>query len=380
MIPRSLFSVEHEEFRRSVRGFIESEVLPHHEGWEEQGHVSREVWRLAGEQGMLCATVPEQYGGPGADFLFSLVVGEEMARAGATGPYFHLHSDVVAPYIVRYGTEEQRRRWLPGMVAGEAIGAIAMTEPRGGSDLQGIETIATRDGDDYVIEGQKVFISNGQLADVVIVAAQTDRRSGARGITLFLVDTRTEGFSRGRALKKIGLKAQDTSELFFADMRVPASAVLGEVGAGFRQLMTELAQERLVQACRSVTSAEAAIEWTVDYTRERTAFGEPIAGYQNTQFSMAQLVADTTAQRVFVDRCVALHLRGELTATDAAMAKLTATNLHCRVVDDCLQLFGGWGYMWEYPIARAYADARQTRLAGGTSEVMKVIIAREVFR
>ncbi|HEX4668466.1 MAG TPA: acyl-CoA dehydrogenase family protein [Solirubrobacterales bacterium] len=379
MIPRTLFSAEHEDFRQSVRRFIEAEVVPHHDRWEEEGIVPREIWRRAGEMGMLCATVPERYGGQGGDFLFSLVVGEEMARAGANGPYFHLHSDVVTPYVVAYGSEEQKRSWLPRMVSGEAIGAIAMTEPGGGSDLQGIETTASADADGYVISGQKVFISNGQLADVIIIAAKTDRTAGARGVTLFLVDTTTAGFERGRRLKKVGLKAQDTSELFFSEMRVPASAVLGEVGAGFRQLMTELAQERLVQACRSVTSAEAAIEWTVAYTRDRQAFGGPISDFQNTRFKVAELVAETTAQRAFVDRCVALHLEGELEAADAAIAKLNATNLHCRVVDECLQLHGGWGYMWEYPIARAYVDARQARLAGGTTEVMKLIIARQIY-
>jgi alkylation response protein AidB-like acyl-CoA dehydrogenase len=379
LIPRTLFSPEHEDFRESVRKFIAAEIVPNHDRWEEEGIVPREIWRRAGEMGLLCATVPEAYGGQGGDFLFSLVVGEEMARAGTTGPYFHLHSDVVTPYVVRYGSEEQKQSWLPRMVSGEAIAAIAMTEPGGGSDLQAMETTATRDGGDYVISGQKVFISNGQLADVIVVAAKTDRAARAKGVTLFLVDTTTPGFDRGRSLKKIGLKAQDTSELFFAEMRVPASAVLGEVGAGFRQLMTELAQERLVQACRSVTSAEAAIEWTVEYTRERQAFGGAVSDFQNTRFAIAQLVAETTAQRAFVDRCVALHLEGQLSATDAAIAKLNATDLHCKVVDECLQLHGGWGYMWEYPIARAYADARQARLAGGTTEVMKRIIARDVY-
>jgi acyl-CoA dehydrogenase len=303
-----------------------------------------------------------------------------MARAGASGPYFHLHSDIIAPYILKYGTEEQKNRWLPRMAAGEVIAAIAMSEPRGGSDLQQIETFAERDGDEWVLNGQKVFISNGQLADLVIVAAQTERGAGAAGITLFLVPGDAPGFTRGGHLEKVGLKAQDTSELFFSDVRLPGDSVLGTVGGGFKQLMTELAQERLLQAVRSIAVAEAAIGWTIEYTTERKAFGQPIASFQNTQFKLAELTAYTTAQRVFVDRCIELHARGELSAVDAAMVKLTAVETHCKVVDECMQLFGGWGYMWEYPIARAYADARQAKFSGGSVEVMKVIISREILR
>jgi acyl-CoA dehydrogenase len=379
MIPRTLFTAEHELFRETVREFVQREVLPYHAGWEEDGVVSREVWLRAGEAELLCTAVPIEYGGQGGDFLFSLVVAEELASAGATGPFFHLHSDIVAPYMLEYGTEEQKLKWLPLMASGETIGAIAMSEPRGGSDLQRIETVAVRDGDDWVLNGKKVFISNGQLADIVIVAAQTEPGVGAKGVTLFLVEGDRTGFTRGRPLDKIGLRAQDTSELFFTDVRLPHGNVLGAVGQGFRQLMTELAQERLLQAVRSVAAAEAAIGWTIEYTCEREAFGQPIASFQNTQFKLAELTAATLAQRCLVDRCVELHLERKLSPVDAAIAKLNAAELHCTVVDECLQLFGGWGYMREYPIARAYADARQTKLAGGSIEIMKVIIARAIL-
>ena len=379
MIPRTLFSEEHELFRETVQEFVQREVLPYHAEWEKAGVVSRDVWRRAGEAGLLCTAIPEEYGGQGGDFLFSLVVAEELMAAGATGPFFHLHSDIVAPYILRYGTEEQKLRWLPKMATGEAIGALAMSEPRGGSDLQRIETVAEPDGDGWILNGKKVFISNGQLADLLVVAAQTERGAGARGVTLFVVETDTPGFSRGRPLDKIGLKAQDTSELFFSDLRLPPDSVLGEVGQGFAQLMTELAQERLIQALRSIAAAESAIRWTIEYTSEREAFGQPIASFQNTQFKLAELTAATAAQRCFIDRCVELHLERKLSAVDAAMAKLNATELHCRVMDECLQFFGGWGYMLEYPIARAYADARQTKVAGGSVEIMKLIISRSIL-
>jgi acyl-CoA dehydrogenase len=379
LIPRTIFSDEHELFRKSVRRFIEAEISPYHAEWEKEGVVPRELWLKAAEAGLLCPAIPTEFGGGGGDFLHSAVVIEELGRAGASGPFFSLHSDIVAQYVLRYGSDEQKRRWLPSMASGRVIGAIAMSEPRGGSDLQAIETTAIADGDDYIINGQKVFISNGQLCDFVIVAAQTEPGSRARGITLFIVEADRSGFSRGRNLEKIGLKAQDTSELFFSDVRVPASALLGEVGRGFFQLMTDLAQERLIQCVRAVAVCEAAIEWTVDYTRQREAFGRPISSFQNTQFKMAEMTALTKTMRVYVDRCLELHLTGDLDEVDAAMCKLMTTDAQLKVVDECLQLFGGWGYMWEYPIARAYADSRQVKLAGGSSEIMKLIIARSVF-
>jgi acyl-CoA dehydrogenase len=378
MIPRTLFSEEHAIFRESVRRFIAAEITPHHAQWEKEGMVPRALWRKAGAAGLLCTAAPEEYGGMGGDFLMSLVVLEELGLAGASGPFFNLHSDIVAPYILRYGSAAQKQRWLPGMASGEVIGAIAMTEPSGGSDLQRIRTTALRDGDDYVINGQKVFISNGQLADLVIVACKTDPREGGRGISLILVETDRPGFTKGRRLEKIGLKAQDTSELFFADLRVPATNLLGGEGRGFAQLMTELGQERLIQAARAVVMCEAALGWTIEYTSQREAFGQTIASFQNTQFKLAELHAQTAMARVFVDRLTEVHLQGKLDAVDAAIAKLTTTELQGKVMDECLQLFGGYGYMWEYPIARAWVDARQSRIAGGSIEVMKHIIGRSL--
>ena len=379
MFSRSLFSSDHELFRKTVKRFVEREVLPHHAQWEEAGMVPREAWRKAGEAGLLCCNIPEEYGGMGGDFLHSAIVLEELASGGASGPAFSLHSDIVAPYILHYGTEEQKRRWLPPMATGDVLAAVAMTEPSGGSDLQAIKTTAIRDGDDYVLNGQKVFITNAQGADVIVVAAKTDPRARGRGISLILVETDRPGFRRGKPLHKIGCKALDTSELFFSDLRVPATNLLGEEGRGFAQLMTELAQERLVQAVRSIAAAEAALRWTVDYTTSRQAFGGTVADFQNTQFKLAEMKAEITVLRVFVDRCLELHLAGELGSVDAAIAKMQTTELQGKVVDTCLQLHGGWGYMWEYPIARAFADARMARIAGGSIEVMKQIIARDML-
>jgi acyl-CoA dehydrogenase len=379
MIKRELFSEDHEMFRRTVQRFIEDQIAPNHAQWEKDGVVPRELWRKAGEAGMLCCTVPEQYGGIGADYLFDVVVFEEMARSGFTGPGFMIHCDLVATYIKSFGSEAQKKKWLPKMVSGEAIGSLGMTEPHAGSDLKAIRTRAVRDGDDYVISGQKVFISNGQLCDVIVLATKTDSDTGSRGVTLFLVDTSLPGFRRGKNLHKLGLKAQDTSELFFDEVRVPASAMLGDEGKGFELMMTKLAQERLAQAIRSATVAETVIEWTVEYTAQRKAFGRTIGDFQNTQFKLAELKTEAVVGRQFVDKCIEVFMKGELDAVDAAMAKMWLSNLHCKVVDECLQLFGGWGYMWEYPIARAYADARIVKIAGGSIEIMKHIIGRELF-
>jgi len=307
------------------------------------------------------------------------VVFEEMARSGFTGPGFMIHCDLVATYIASFGSEAQKKRWLPLMVSGEAIGSLGMTEPHAGSDLKAIRTKAVRDGDDYVINGQKVFISNGQLCDVIVLATKTDSTAGAKGVTLFLVDTHLPGFRRGKNLRKVGMKGQDTSELFFDDLRVPASAMLGEEGRGFELMMTKLAQERLAQTIRSAVVAETVIDYTVEYTAGRKAFGRTIGDFQNTQFKLAELKTEAVVGRVFTDKCIANFMRGELDAVDAAMAKMWLSNLHCKVVDECLQLFGGWGYMWEYPIARAYADARVVKIAGGSIEVMKHIIGRRLF-
>jgi alkylation response protein AidB-like acyl-CoA dehydrogenase len=379
MIARDLFDDDHEIFRRSVRRFIEKEIAPFHDQWEQDGCVPRELWRKAGEAGLLCCTVPEAYGGQGADYLFDVVVFEEMARSGFSGPGFMIHCDLVATYVASFGTEAQKQQWLPKMVTGEAIGSLGMTEPHAGSDLKAIRTRAVRDGDDYVISGQKVFISNGQLCDLIVLATKTDSAAGAKGITLFLVDTSLPGFRRGKNLRKLGMKAQDTSELFFDDVRVPASAMLGQEGQGFALMMTKLAQERLAQAIRSATVAETVVDWTIDYVANRKAFGGTIADFQNTQFKIAELKTEAVVGRQMVDKCIATFMRGELDAIDAAMAKMWLSNMHCRVVDECLQLFGGWGYMWEYPIARAYADARVVKIAGGSIEVMKHIIGRHLF-
>jgi acyl-CoA dehydrogenase len=378
MIPRTLFSDEYEIFRKTVRRFIETEITPHHAQWERDGIVSRDAWRRAGQAGLLCTAIPEEYGGLGGDFLHSVVVLEELARVGASGPGFNLHSDIVAPYILHYGTEEQKRRWLPPMAKGQVITAIGMTEPSGGSDLQSIRTTAIRDGQELIVNGQKVFITNGQLCDLLVLAAKTSPEAGARGISLILVEADRLGFTKGRNLEKVGFKAQDTSELFFSDVHVPASNLLGDEGRGFAQLMTELPQERLIQAVRAVAVCEAALEWTVEHARHRQTFGKPLAAHQNTQFKLAEMKAQITVARAFVDRCIEVHLRRELDAVDAAIAKMTTTELQGRVLDECVQLFGGYGYMWEYPIARAWADARHARISGGSVEMMKYIIGRSV--
>ena len=380
MIERNLFTSEHEMWRDSVRKFMEQEIVPYHDQWEKDGIVPRDLWLKAGEAGMLCYTVPEEFGGIGADYLYDVVVFEELWRVGTSGPGFLIHTDLVASYILAFGTDEQKAQWLPKMVSGEAIGSLGMTEPHAGSDLKAIKTKAVRDGDDYVINGQKVFISNGQMCDILVLATKTDSDAGAKGVTLFLVDTSLPGFKRGKNLDKLGMKAQDTSELFFEDLRVPASAMLGKEGEGFKIMMTKLSQERLAQAIRSATVTETVIEWTVDYTSERKAFGQTIADFQNTQFVLADLKARAVMARVFTDKCIELFMEGKLDPVDAAMAKMTTSELHCEAVDKCLQLFGGWGYMWEYPICRAYADARIVKIAGGSIEIMKTIIAREMFK
>jgi alkylation response protein AidB-like acyl-CoA dehydrogenase len=379
MIERTLFREEHNIFRESVRRFVEREIVPFHAQWEKDGVVPRELWLKAGAEGLLCCTVPEEYGGLGLDYLFDVVVFEELWRVGASGPGFLIHTDLVATYILSFGTEPQKKQWLPKMVRGEAIGSLGMTEPHAGSDLKAIRTRAMRDGEEYVINGQKVFISNGQLCDILVLATKTDSQAGAKGITLFLVEGDRDGFRRGKNLEKLGMHAQDTSELFFDNVRVPASNMLGQEGRGFAHMMTKLAQERLAQAIRSALVTETIIEWTVDYTSQRKAFGKTIADFQNTQFKLAELQTEATVARVFTDKCIDLFMHGQLDSVEAAMAKMFTANLHCKAADECLQLFGGWGYMWEYPIARAYADARIIKIAGGSIEIMKTIIARRMF-
>jgi acyl-CoA dehydrogenase len=380
MIERTLFNEEHDMWRETVRRFIEKEIVPFHDQWEKDGVVPRELWLKAGAEGMLCCTVPQEFGGLGLDYLFDVILFEELWKVGASAPGFLIHTDLVATYILSHGTPEQKAHWLPKMVSGEAIGSLGMTEPHAGSDLKAIRTKATRDGDDYVINGQKVFISNGQSCDILVLATKTDSAAGAKGVTLFIVEGNRPGFKRGRNLEKLGMKGQDTSELFFEDVRIPASNMLGQEGGGFGVMMGKLPQERLAQAIRSATVTETVIQWTVDYTAERKAFGQSIADFQNTQFVLADLKARSVMARVFTDKCIALFMEGKLDAVTAAMAKMTTSELHCEAVDKCLQLFGGWGYIWDYPICRAYADARVVKIAGGSIEVMKMIISRDMFK
>ena len=375
-IPRTLFEAEHEMFRDSVRKFLEAEAVPHHAQWEKEGQVDKALWRKAGEQGFLAPTMPEEYGGVGVDFRYNAIVVEELSRLGLSGIGWSLHSDIAVPYLLNYGSEEIKQKFIPGCVSGEVVTAIAMTEPGTGSDLQSVATTAVRDGDEYVLNGSKTFITNGQHADLVVVVAKTDPSAGAKGTSLILVEGGTPGFERGRNLDKVGLKAQDTSELFFRNCRVPASNLLGREGMGFAYLMEELAQERLAIAIGAVAACEAVLKTTVEYVQERKAFGKPILAFQNTQFKLAELDAEVTQARVFVDRCLELHLDRQLDAVTAAKAKLLTTDLQGRVCDECVQLHGGYGFMWEYPVARAYADARVQRIYGGTNEVMMLIIGR----
>ncbi|WBB65255.1 acyl-CoA dehydrogenase family protein [Micromonospora sp. WMMD812] len=370
---------EHDDLADLARTFFTKEVLPHADRLAAQGHPDREHYRRAGELGLLGLSVPEQYGGGGGGFTHEAVVLQEQAYAGEASLGLAVHSGIVTGYLVAYGSDEQKRRWLPGLCSGELVGAIAMTEPDGGSDLQAMRTRAVRDGDDYVVTGAKTFISNGGLADLIIVAVKTDPEQRAAGISLLVCDVSgdPEGFRRGRLLAKIGLHANDTAELFFDGLRVPAANLLGDAeGLGFVQLMQQLPQERLVLAVGAVAAMERAVELTVAYTKARTAFGKPLLGHQNTRMVLAECATRARTGRVFLDDCVARHARGELDVATAAMAKYWLTEGQCEVIDRCLQLFGGYGYTTEYPIARMYADARAQKIYGGTNEIMKELIAR----
>ncbi len=382
MIERTLFSPEHDAFRDSFRRFLAREVAPKHDAWELQGHVDRELWNLAGANGFLCTSMPEALGGAGADLLYSVVLFEEIWAGGFTGLGFGLHNEIVAPYLARYGTEAQQARHLPRMASGEAVGAIAMSEPAAGSDLQGIRTTAQRQPDgSFRLNGSKTFITNGWLADLVIVVAKTDPALGAKGCSLFLVERGMPGFTRGERLKKMGLKAQDTSELFFDDVHLPAEALLGgeaQLNRGFACLMEQLPWERLQIAITAVAAAQAALTTTVDYVKQRQVFGQAVGSFQNTRFRLAELQTEVQVAQVFVDRCIALQLAGTLDTATASMAKYWTTDLQCKVMDECVQQHGGYGYMWEYPVARAYADARVQRIYGGTNEIMKEVIVRQM--
>ena len=378
MIPRTIFSAEHEDFRKTVRRFIAEEIMPHHARWEEQQYVDRAIWNRAGELGFLCHTMPEQYGGAGTDRLYSVVLMEELTQAGASGIGFNLHTDIVANYINNFGNAEQKMRWLPKMASGELIGAIAMTEPGTGSDLQAVKTRAVKDGDDYVVNGSKIFITNGYLSDLVIVVAKTgDSGEGAKDMSLIVVEADRAGFGKGKPLKKVGMHAQDTCELFFKDVRVPQSNLLGpKEGMGFIMLMQELAWERLIIAITSVAGAEAALKHTLEYTRNRKVFGKAVASYQNSRFKLAEMKAEIAIGQVFVDRCLELVLKRKLGVDAAATAKYWCSDMMSRVIDECVQLHGGYGYMMEYPIAKAYIDSRAQRIYGGTNEIMKELISR----
>ena len=360
--------------------FLDAEIVPHYERYEKAQLVDREAWEKAGAAGLLCASVPEQYGGAGGTYAHEAVITEALGHAGVDGFGIALHNAIVAPYILNHGSEEQKQKWLPRLASGELIGAIAMTEPGAGSDLQGVKSTARKDGNHYVINGSKTFITNGQNANLIIVVTKTDPSAGARGTSLMVIETdEVEGFERGRNLDKIGLKANDTSELFFNDVRIPTANLLGpEEGQGFVQLMTELPQERLLIANQAISMIERALMLTIDYVRERKAFGKAVMEFQNTQFKLAELKSEATMARVFVDHCVGQHLEGALTTSTASMAKYLLSDLQCRVMDECLQLHGGYGYMNEYPIARMFRDARVQRIYGGTNEIMKLLIARSL--
>ena len=379
MIKRTLFSADHEAFRDSFRRFLDKEVAPFHAEWEDQGYVDREVWGKAGANGFLCMGMPEEYGGSGADKLYTVVQLEELARGGYSGVGFSLHSEIVAPYILRYGTPAQKQKYLPALARGELIGAIAMTEPSAGSDLQGIKATAVLDGDHYRLNGSKTFITNGWHADLVIVVAKTRPDLGAKGTSLLLVERGMPGFEKGKRLKKVGMKAQDTSELFFNDVKVPVDNLLGGPpmeNRGFVCLMEQLPWERLQIAIGAMAAAQAAIDWTVTYVKDRKVFGQPVASFQNTRFTLAELQTQVQIGRVFVDKCLELLVQDKLDTATASMAKYWCSDLQCKVMDECVQLFGGYGFMWEYPITRAYADARVQRIYGGTNEIMKEVITR----
>jgi alkylation response protein AidB-like acyl-CoA dehydrogenase len=376
-VERDIFTEEHAAFRDLVRLFIAREIAPHHDQWERDGMVSRDLWLAAGRAGLLGIEIDEKYGGGGLqDYRYYLILGEELARTGMHGPGFGVHNDIIGPYLQRLCTPEQCERWLPGYCSGEIITAIAMSEPGAGSDLQGIRTTAVRDGDHYVLNGQKTFISNGQLCDLVIVVARTDPEAGYRGITLFVAERGMDGFERGRNLDKVGMHAQDTSELFFSDVRVPAGNLLGDEGGGFIALMQNLPRERVAIGTAALAGAEAAFEQTLEYCKQRQAFGRPIGRFQHNRFVLAEMATELAVARAFTDRCVTEHNAGRLSTEEASMLKWWDTELCNKVIDRCVQLYGGYGYMREYPVARAYADGRAQTIFGGTTEIMKEIIGR----
>jgi long-chain-acyl-CoA dehydrogenase len=379
MIPRTLFNAEHEAFRATARRFFETEIAPFHEKWEAQQHIDRQLWNRAGELGLLCCTMPEAYGGSAVDRLYAMILIEEQARVGDSASGFALHSDIVANYINNFGNEAQKQQWLPKMATGEVVSAIAMTEPGTGSDLQAIRTTAIEDGDDYIVNGSKIFITNGYLCDMAVVAVKTGTsEKGAQNVSLLIMEANRPGFSKGKPLKKVGMHGQDTCELFFDNVRVPKTNLLGMEGMGFIMLMKELAWERMMIGIICAASAESALAATVEYVKSRKAFGKPIATFQNTRFKLAEMRSETQIARVFVDRCMEQILKQELSVEAACAAKYWVSDLASKVIDECVQLHGGYGYMLEYPIARAYIDIRPNRIYGGTNEIMKELISRSI--
>lgn len=381
LIERQIYaSEEHQMMRQMIQDFIKNEIMDHIDEWEKNGMVSREIWERAGALGLLCIDMPEEYGGSGLDFSFSALFIEELGKEGINGPGFSLHSDIVAPYLLKYGTEAQKEKYLPKMASGKMITSIGMTEPNCGSDLKAIRTTAVDKGDHYLVNGQKTFITNGYMCDMSIVAVKTHPGTEKEGVSLLIMESAWDGFEKGIPFKKIGMKAQDTCELFFDNVKVPKENLLGEEGSGFKIMMTELARERLTVALNAIGGAEGAIAKTIAYTSTRTAFKQPIAGFQNTQFKLAECATQLQLHQAFLDRCTQLLSIHQLTAESASMAKYSATDMHSKVVDECLQLFGGYGYMWDYPIARMYADNRVARIYAGTNEIMKILIARGLFK
>ncbi|WP_420552633.1 acyl-CoA dehydrogenase family protein [Tenacibaculum aiptasiae] len=381
LLERKIYaSEEHSMMRSMIQDFITNEVESQLEQWEKDGMVSREIWQRAGELGLLCMDMPEEYGGAGLDFTFNALMIEEFARKNISGPGFSLHSDIIAPYILKWGNEAQKKKYLPIMATGKIITAIGMTEPNCGSDLQAIRTTAVDKGDHYLVNGQKTFITNGYMCDMAVVAVKTNPGTAEEGVSLLIMESKWEGFEKGIPFKKVGMKAQDTCELFFDNVKVPKENLLGNEGQGFKIMMTELARERMSVAISAIGGAQGAIEDTLSYTSTRTAFKQPIAGFQNTQFKMAECATELQLHQAFVDRCIEDLAQHKLSAESASMAKYSATDMHGKVVDECLQLFGGYGYMWEYPIARMYADNRVARIYAGTNEIMKLLIARGLYK
>ncbi|SEG14882.1 acyl-CoA dehydrogenase family protein [Flavobacterium urumqiense] len=381
LLERKIYaSEEHKMMQAMIQEFIANEIVDQIDEWEKNGMVSREIWKRAGELGLLCLDMPEQYGGAGLDFTFNALFIEELAKKGISGPGFSLHSDIVAPYILKYGTEAQKQKYLPIMAKGDFITAIGMTEPNCGSDLQALRTTAEDKGDHYLVNGQKTFITNGFMCDMAIVAVKTNPKTENEGVTLLIMESSMEGFNKGIPFKKIGMKSQDTAELFFDNVKVPKENRLGDEKMGFKIMMKELARERLTVGIYAVAGAEGAIENTVTYTTQRTAFKTPIAGFQNTQFKLAECASQMQIHQAFLDRCIELMTEDKLTTESASMIKYSATDMCCKVIDECLQLFGGYGYMWDYPIARMYADNRVARIYAGTNEIMKILIARGLLK